>query len=68
MDAVHLERSDENTDEIAALHGMLGEPAGLDGLLDDLKYQARRALMPRILGRAVSRGIAFDSYDQRDRR
>ena len=68
MDAVHLERSDENVHEIAALHEMLGEPAGLEGLLGDLKYRARRSLLPRILGRAVRRGIAFDSYDQRDLR
>ncbi|HEX8779563.1 MAG TPA: hypothetical protein VF728_00145 [Nocardioides sp.] len=68
MEAVHLERSDENVREIAALHGMLGSPAGLEGLLDDLKYQARWSLLPRLLGRAVRRGIAFDSYDQRDRR
>jgi hypothetical protein len=68
MAAVHLERSDENVHEIAALHDMLGGAAGLDGLLGDLKYQARRSLLPRVLGRAVRRGIAFDSYDQRDRR
>lgn len=64
---VHLQRTDENTREIAALAAVLGEPAGLVGLLDDLKYQARRSRLPaRLLGRAVSDAYTWDSYDQRD--
>lgn len=64
---VHLQRTDENVREIAALAAVLGEPAGLDGLLDDLKYQARRSRLPaRLLGRAVSDAYTWDSYDQRD--
>lgn len=65
---VHLERSDENVREIEELTRLLGGAAGLDGLLGDLKYRARRSLLPRLLGRAVDRGIALDGYDQRDER
>lgn len=66
---VHLERSDENVREIEALKALLGgEATGLDGLLDDLKYAARRAWLPRLLGRSVRRAWAFDRYDQRDHR
>jgi hypothetical protein len=63
---LHLERTDENVDEIAALAGLLGGAAGLDEVLDNLKYRARRAVVPRRIGRAVSRAYAFDRYDQRD--
>jgi len=65
---VRLRSTDENVAEIAALADLLGGAAGLDGLLDDLKYQARRVLLPRLLGRAVSSAVAFDDYDQRDLR
>lgn len=64
---VHLQRTDENVREIAALTAVLGEPAGLDGLLDDLKYQARRSRLPaRLLGRAVSDAYTWNSHDRRD--
>lgn len=64
---VHLQRTDENVREIAALAGVLGEPAGLEELLDDLKYQARRSRLPaRLLGRAVSDAYTWDAYDRRD--
>jgi hypothetical protein len=64
---VHLQRTDENVREIAALSAVLGEPAGLDGLADDLKYRLRPArVVPRLLGRAVREAYAFDAYDQRD--
>lgn len=63
---VHLARTDENVAEIEALARLLGGPAGLDGLLDDLKYRLKPALVPRLLGRAVRRAWAFDDYDQGD--
>lgn len=65
---VHLRRTDENVREIDALAGVLGKPAGLEGLADDLKYELRPArVLPRLLGRAVREAYAFDAYDQRDR-
>ena len=63
---VHLQRTDENVREIAALAEVLGEPAGLDGLLGDLKYAVRRARVPRLLGRAVREAWRWDDYDERD--
>ena len=64
---VHLQRTDENVREIAALAAVLGEPAGLDGLLGDLKYRARRSRLPaRLLGRAVRDAYTWNSYDQVD--
>lgn len=65
---IHLRRTDENTREIDALAERLGGAAGLEGVLDNLKYQARRAWVPKVLGRAVVRGIRFDRYDQKDER
>ena len=50
---VHLQRTDDNVREIAALAAVLGPPAGLDGLLDDLKYRPAQPLLRRLLGRAV---------------
>jgi len=67
VQGVHLQRTDENAREIAALAAVLGKPAGVDGLLGDLKYQARRSRIPaRLLGRAVSEAYTWDDYDQRD--
>jgi hypothetical protein len=67
VEGVHLQRTDENVREIAALAAVLGEPAGLDGLLGDLKYRLRRArVLPRLLGRAVREAYAWDAYDERD--
>ncbi|GAA1936632.1 hypothetical protein GCM10009797_32890 [Nocardioides hwasunensis] len=66
MQGVHLERTDENVREIAALAGVLGEPAGIGGLLDDLKWPARRSRAPRLLGRAVREAWRWDDYDERD--
>jgi len=63
---VHLRRTDENVREIAALAEVLGEPAGLDGLLDDLKWDLRRSRAPRLLGRAVREAYRWDAYDERD--
>jgi hypothetical protein len=68
VEGVHLQRTDENVREIEALAAVLGQPAGLDGLLGDLKYQARRSRIPaRLLGRAVSEAYTWNDYDQRDR-
>ena len=65
---IHLRRTSENGDEIAALAQLLDTPPGLLGLLEDLKYQLRPArVVPRLLGRAVREAYAFDAYDQRDR-
>jgi hypothetical protein len=67
VQGVHLRRTDENVREIAALAAVLGEPAGLDGLLGDLKHAVRPARwVPRLLGRAVREAYRWDSYDERD--
>ena len=66
VQGVHLQRTDENVREIAALAEVLGEPTGLDGVLDDLKYDVRRARVPRLLGRAVREAYRWDDYDERD--
>lgn len=67
VQGVHLQRTDENVREIAALAAVLGEPAGLTGLLGDLSQQARRSRIPaRLLGRAVSDAYTWDTHDQRD--
>ncbi len=65
---LHLRRTDENVREIDALADLVGGRAGVDGLLDDLKYSARRWWAPRLLGRAVRRALRWDRYDTRDRR
>ncbi len=65
---VHLVRTDENVAEIDALAAVLGGRVGLDGVLDDLKWRARKSLLGRLLGRAVSRAITWDAYDRRDPR
>ena len=66
VQGVHLQRTDENVREIAALAEVLGAPTGLDGLLGDLKYDVRRARVPRLLGRAVREAYRWDDYDERD--
>lgn len=67
VEGVHLQRTDDNVREIAALAAVLGEPAGLDGLLSDLKYRLRPArVLPRLLGRAVRQAWSWDAYDDRD--
>ncbi|WP_374456158.1 hypothetical protein [Nocardioides sp.] len=67
VQGVHLQRTDENVREIAALAAVLGEPTGLDGLLADLKYAVRPArVVPRVLGRAVREAYRWDFYDERD--
>ena len=67
VQGVHLQRTDENVREIAALAQLLGEPTGLDGVLGDLKYAVRRArVVPRLLGRAVREAYRWDAHDERD--
>ena len=67
VQGVHLQRTDENVREIAALAAVLGEPTGLEGLLADLKYAVRPArVVPRLLGRAVREAYRWDDYDERD--
>ena len=67
VEGVHLQRTDENVREIAALAAVLGEPTGLDGLLVDLKYAVRKArVVPRLLGRAVREAYRWDAHDERD--
>ena len=66
VQGVHLQRTDENVREIDALAAILGEPAGLGGLLDDLKWGLRRSRVPRLLGRAVREAYRWDDYDERD--
>lgn len=63
-----LQRTDENTAEIAALGELLGAPIGLEGLLGQLKWRLRPSLSGRLLGRAVRRAWRFDRFDQADRR
>ena len=66
VEGVHLQRTDENVREIDALAAVLGPPAGIDGLLGDLKYAVRRARAPRLLGRAVREAYRWDDHDERD--
>ena len=66
VQGVHLQRTEENVREIEALARVLGQPAGLDGLLGDLKWRVRRARAPRLLGRAVREAWRWDAYDERD--
>jgi hypothetical protein len=67
VQGVHLQRTEENVREIEALSAVLGGAAGIDGLLADLKFQARRSYAPaRLLGRAVSEAYTWDRYDRRD--
>lgn len=64
---VHLSRSDEFSDEITALTDVVGVPVGLDALLDDLKFDLRRArVTPKVLGRAVHRAWAWNAHDRVD--
>lgn len=67
VSGIHLQRTDENKREIDALAALLSEPAGLQGLLADLKWPLRPArVLPRLLGRAVREAWAWDEYDERD--
>lgn len=65
---IHLRRTEENVAEIAALAAVLGGRVGLDGLLSNLKYQARPSRLGRRLGRAVDEAWTWNDYDNRDPR
>ncbi len=69
---MHLTRTEENVAQIDALAALLeeygGGRVGVEGLLDDLPRRARRTFVPfpRLLGRAVSRALTWDTADRRD--
>jgi hypothetical protein len=60
---VHLERTAECVDEITALAAVFGGAVGVDGVLNDLNRQARRAR--GWFGRAVSTAYTWDRADRR---
>ncbi len=62
VEGVHLQRTDENVDEIDALARALGGRAGLDAVLDDLDRQGRRSWAP---GLAVRSAFTWDRADRR---
>jgi hypothetical protein len=57
---VHLRRTDENIDEIEALHSRYGGPVGVAGVLGKLNRQARRVPVP---GVAVEWGFGWNDQD-----
>ncbi len=59
---VHLDRTDENAAEIAALTSLVGGPVGLEALLGDLNRVARRSR--GFFGRAVDRAWTWDRTDR----
>lgn len=64
---VHLERTADTVDEVAALHDRAASWTGLPTLLNDLKWRLRHApVLPRLVGRKVHRAWAWNAYDQRD--
>lgn len=62
---VHLRRTEENADEIAALAGRHGRPVGIAGVVDDLNRSAVRVPVP---GHAVDWGFRWDDEDAASRR
>ncbi|MDP3892798.1 hypothetical protein [Nocardioides sp.] len=58
---VRLRRGADRSAEVAALGRLLGGPAGIDAVLDDLD---RVALRRRVLARAASWSCAWDDTDQ----
>ncbi len=65
MSGVHLDRTQENVDEIDALAALLGGRMGLDDLLADLGRQGRRSF--GYFGRAVETAWTWDREDRRTR-
>ncbi len=59
---VHLDRTDENVAEIAALAALVGGPVGLEALLGDLNRTARPSR--GFFGRAVDRAWTWDRADR----
>jgi hypothetical protein len=65
---VRLVREAESVVAIRALHAHAAGHIGLAALLGDLPRRMRRApLLPRVLGRGVSRAWAWNRHDQADR-
>ncbi len=62
---VHLQRTDENVDEIDALADLVGGRAGVDGVLENLDRQGRSTWVP---GFAVDHGFKWDRDDVSTRR
>ena len=62
---LHLVRTSERVDEVAALAERLGGRVGLEGVLDDLNRAARPGRVP---GLAVRWGFRWDEEDHRSRR
>ena len=62
---VHLQRTDENVDEIDALADLVGGRAGVDGVLEDLDRQGRSTWVP---GFAVDHGFKWNREDVATRR
>jgi hypothetical protein len=61
---VHLERREENLDEIASLQARYGSPVGVGGVLDQLNRQASRARVP---GRGPTWGFTWNQQDNDSR-
>ena len=57
---VHLERHEENLDEIASLQARYGSPVGVGGVLDHLNRQATGARVP---GRGLTWGFTWNPQD-----
>ncbi len=60
LSSIHLQRTDENTDDIEAAVELLGRRAGIAGVLDRLNRQAVRTPVP---GRAVEWGFRWNDAD-----
>ncbi len=63
---VRLFRTEENVAEIASLARLIGEPAGVDAVLNDLDRQGRRSR--GFFGRAVDQAFTWDAHDRATRR
>lgn len=63
VQGIHLQRTEENIDEIDAMAERLGGRVGLDAVLQDLNRQARRTFFA--FGRAVHRAYRWDRSDCR---
>ena len=60
VNGVHLHRTDENTDEIAALAKRFGTTVGLAGVLASLNRTGHRTSVP---GRAPVGGFTWNDQD-----
>jgi hypothetical protein len=65
---VHLERTADRAEQVAALHARAASYTGLSILLNDLPRQLRRSpVLPRLLGRKVRSAWTWNAHDRRDR-